>query len=64
MKRAIRGFSSNARYTLPPFENEKFLHYPKGSKERALLEAELKRVRSEVDSSICNPMLIDTSTGC
>eukprot|EP00341_Mesodinium_pulex_P000272 CAMPEP_0116900414 /NCGR_PEP_ID=MMETSP0467-20121206/8696_1 /TAXON_ID=283647 /ORGANISM="Mesodinium pulex, Strain SPMC105" /LENGTH=555 /DNA_ID=CAMNT_0004573637 /DNA_START=28 /DNA_END=1695 /DNA_ORIENTATION=- len=53
LRTVARNFSSNARYTLPPFANEPFLHYPKGSRERARLEAELTKVRSEVIEIPC-----------
>lgn len=45
---SIRSYSTNGKYILPAVKGEPFLHYPPGSPERALLEAELKKVRNEV----------------
>lgn len=44
--RFVRSFS-NARFALPPIKGEPFLHYAPGSHERALLEAALKKTKSE-----------------
>lgn len=46
-------FASNGRFNLPPFTAEPFQHFPPGSKERELLAAECKKVRSEVVEIPC-----------